>query len=135
MLQSWGVSWNSSPFTNFKISLPPSQAPASDPYPKEDNPIHNLNPISSRSNLILSPTYANVYKPDSSLLTLLGTFVISYITHTQPISIPSVHMTKRTNFEAPHPVFPSILLSFPRRNYSVFMYTSPQKQQFAVNHR
>jgi hypothetical protein len=62
------------------------------------------NPISSRSNLILSPTYANVYQLDSSLLTLSRAFVVSYTTHTQPMSLLSEHLIKTTNFEAPHPV-------------------------------
>lgn len=62
------------------------------------------NPISSRSNLISSPTYANAYQLDSSLLTLSRAFVVSYTTHTQPISLPSEQLINRTNFEAPHPI-------------------------------
>ena len=96
------------------------------PIQRKSNQSTTTNLISSRSNLILSPTYANVYKLDYSLPTLLRAFVICYITHTQSISFPSIHMIKRTNFEAPHPVFPSLLLSFSRRNYSVFMYISPR---------
>ena len=97
------------------------------------------NPVPSRSNFISSPNRCHRL---SAWLLPSDTFAcVCHLLHnTYPVCLkPSEHLIKRTNSEAPHPVFLSFLLIPPRRNYTVFIYisppTPPKKQQFAVTHR